>query len=35
MEEELLELFRSLPEDQKQLFLEYLKHLIPDGAEEQ
>lgn len=35
MEEELLELFRSLPEDQKQLFLEYLKQLIPDGAEEQ
>lgn len=35
MEEELLELFRSLAEDQKQLFIDYLKQLIPDEAEEQ
>lgn len=35
MEEELLELFRSLHEDQKQLFLDYLKQLVPDEAEEQ
>ena len=35
MEEELLELFRILPEDQKHLFLDYLKQLVPDEAEEQ
>lgn len=35
MEEEMLELFRSLQEDQKQLFLEYLKQFVSDEAEEQ
>ncbi len=34
MEEELLELFRSLPEDQKHLYLDYLRRIQPEEAEE-
>lgn len=33
MEEELLELFQSLPEDKKQVFLDYLRNLQPEEAE--
>lgn len=34
MDEELLELFRSLPEEQKQLYLDYLRQLQPEEPEE-
>ncbi len=35
MEEELLELFRSLSEDQKQLYLDYLRRLQPEEEPEE
>lgn len=34
MEKELIELFRSLPEDRQQLYLEYLRKLIPAEKQE-
>lgn len=35
MEEELLRLFCSLPEDKQQMYLDYLKQLISEEDEEQ
>lgn len=35
MEDELIELFNSLPEEEQRAFLEYLLQLIPDEVEEQ
>ena len=35
MEEELLRLFYSLPEDKQQMYLDYLKQLISEEDEEQ
>lgn len=35
MEDELLEMFRSLPEDQKQLYLDYLRRIQPEEGPEE
>lgn len=34
METELIELFNSLSDEKKQMFLEYLMQLVPDEAED-
>lgn len=35
MEKEMVAIFNSLSEEMQQQFLEYMRELIPDGADEQ